>query len=234
MPENPVQSEMIPLPDTVRMVIFDMDGVILDLWAKFVENNVRAAKRMGLPIEPIYSNVRPRGNIHDGVRTIWPNVTDQEAETFIARFREVEQEHPYPLIAGATETIAWVRQHRAKVAICTTNDRATLDHRLKAASLDSSWFSSINTWENFRKPDPRALLSLCDNAGIELSGTIYVGDEYTDVATAKRAGVAFVAVLTGRVSRESFLESDIPDAHIIDSIADLPKILNQKVGKTVD
>ncbi len=232
--KHTTKAAVVPLPHTIKMVIFDVDGVILDLWAEFAENNIRAAKWMGLPIEPIRANLRPRGNIHDGVRTIWPNLTDQEAETFIAYFREVERQHPYPLIAGASETIEWTRRHGMKVALCTTNERIVLDHRLKTARIDPSWFSGMNTWECYRKPDLRALISLCDDAGVESSAAIYVGDEYTDIETAKRAGVAFLGALSGRVPKESFLSSGVPKAHIISSIADLPNLLKHRVGKTVD
>ena len=53
------------------------------------------------------------------------------------------------------------------------------------------------------KPDPEPLLLATDRSGIQLEDTVYVGDSVSDGECAQRAGVAFIAVLTGTTSEET-------------------------------
>jgi phosphoglycolate phosphatase len=54
------------------------------------------------------------------------------------------------------------------------------------------------------KPDPQGLLAALQRLGVAVEHALYVGDSPTDAATAQRAGVPFVAVLSGATLREAF------------------------------
>lgn len=55
------------------------------------------------------------------------------------------------------------------------------------------------------KPDPSGLLGVMDELGVDRSRTAYVGDSMVDVETARRAGVAAVAVSWGFCGRGDLL-----------------------------
>ena len=218
----------------LELVILDVDGTILDLWAYFRRNLVTAAQRLSLPIEPIdeyLTNVR-LGTIHgeaalsDGVRKSWPWLTLEQAHQYSAYFREEERQTPYPPIPGAIEAIQWLRAQEIPVALCTTNDVKTLEHRLHAAGIDPSWFASASTGEyEYRKPHPRAFDPIFEKLKVSRETAVYVGDWYPDIEAARGAGITFVAVLSGGVPRHAFVREGVPEDHIIERLSVLPSLV---------
>ena len=56
------------------------------------------------------------------------------------------------------------------------------------------------------KPDPEGLLNAAKSLGAEPAEVIYVGDSTTDAKAAARAGMQFVAVLSGVTEAHEFEE----------------------------
>jgi phosphoglycolate phosphatase len=54
-----------------------------------------------------------------------------------------------------------------------------------------------------KKPAPLAVYSIIEQCGSAAAETVYIGDSEVDVATAKNAGVACVAVTWGFRERET-------------------------------
>ncbi len=219
----------------IECVILDVDGTILDLWACFRQNLVTAAERLSLPIKPIdeylvsvrLGTVRGEASLSDGVRKFWPWLSLEQAHQYSAYFREAERRAPYPPVAGAVEAIHWLRKH-VPVALCTTNELPTNDHRLRAAGINPAWFAAASTGEYaHRKPDPRAFDPIFKRLGVSRETAIYVGDWYPDMVVARDAGVRFLAVLSGGIPRHTFIHEGVPDDHIIERLADLPKLITE-------
>ena len=70
------------------------------------------------------------------------------------------------------------------------------------------------------KPDPSGLLAAVECLGSAPTSALYVGDSVTDAETAKRAGVPFVAVLSGVTPREVF--EDYSMYRVLESLSELP------------
>jgi phosphoglycolate phosphatase-like HAD superfamily hydrolase len=150
----------------LKLVILDVDGVILDLMAGFERHLEAAAAQLQLPTAPIrdyfaavHSGARQSyTHLPEAIQTWWPMLTQQDARQFIECFRAIEHEHPYPPVEGSLETIHWFRRQQIPVALCTTNERSTLAHRLHAAGIEPRWFAAASPWESGHpKPDPKAL-----------------------------------------------------------------------------
>lgn len=73
------------------------------------------------------------------------------------------------------------------------------------------------------KPDPEGLLLALMNLGAKPSAALYVGDHLIDGEAAQAAGVAFVAVLSGRHRRSQF--QGIPHLAILETVEELPVVL---------
>ena len=54
------------------------------------------------------------------------------------------------------------------------------------------------------KPDPQGVFVAIERLGVPKNSVLYIGDSVVDAETAKNAGVAFVAVLTGATKAEEF------------------------------
>lgn len=59
------------------------------------------------------------------------------------------------------------------------------------------------------KPHPESLWLAIERLGVSLKSVLYVGDSTVDAETAQRAGVAFVAVLSGVTPAEAFQGYDV-------------------------
>ncbi len=214
----------------LKLVILDVDGVILDLMAGFERHLQAAAAQLHLPTAPIrdYLTAVHCGARHsfaslpEAIQAWWPMLSQSDTRQFVAGFRTIEREHPYPPVEESLAAIHWFRRHRIPVALCTTNDRQTLTHRLRSAGVDPGWFTAASTWDSgYPKPDPRALDPIFAALPVPREHAVYVGDWYPDVETARGGGVRFIAVLSGGIPRHAFLREGIPEDHIIARLRDL-------------
>lgn len=86
-------------------------------------------------------------------------------------------------------------------------------------------FTAIVGSEDFtkHKPDPEGLHIAIQRLSAIPSRTLYVGDSVTDAETARRAGVPFVAILTGVTPRAAFANYDLHA--ILDRVDELTHLL---------
>lgn len=76
------------------------------------------------------------------------------------------------------------------------------------------------------KPNGAMLRMASLHMGVEPEGTVMVGDRlYTDIRMAELAGTDSILVLSGETSRADLECSDIRPTHILDSVADIPSML---------
>lgn len=78
------------------------------------------------------------------------------------------------------------------------------------------------------KPAPEMLYQVMEKFGVSKEETLMIGDRhYTDIMAGINAGVETVGVLTGETTKEEFLSAKHQPTYILDSIADLIKILEK-------
>jgi len=73
------------------------------------------------------------------------------------------------------------------------------------------------------KPDPEGLLLALRKLSVRATSAVYIGDHVIDAEAARNAGVAFIAVLTGKHQRSSF--EPYPHEAIVQSVEDSPGLL---------
>ena len=77
------------------------------------------------------------------------------------------------------------------------------------------------------KPDPEVLYTLAKMFNVSLDEVLVVGDRiYTDILVGVNAKVDTVMVLSGETTMEDLKKYDYRPTYIIDSIKDLPNLLN--------
>jgi hypothetical protein len=109
--------------------------------------------------EAVHRCARHRyASLPEAIQAWWPALSHIGRQQFVAGFRAIEREHPYPAVEGSLETSLRFRRQQIPVALCTTNDRPMLGDRLRAADIDPGWGTAASTWESGHpKPDPKAL-----------------------------------------------------------------------------
>lgn len=217
----------------LKLLILDVDGVLLDLMAWFPKNLCDTAEQLGISKEPIITYLQ---KVKDGenhgyssfykwIAELYPHLKDIEIQKFKTTFHKQEKKNPYPAIAGSKSIVCWFSR-QIQIALCTTNELPALKHRLEYAKFNMNWFSYISSWETSHpKPDPRALTIVTDSLNIPKENALFVGDWYPDLECAKSAGIEFVAVLSGGIPKHAFLRESIQEDHILNTLFDIIEII---------
>jgi phosphoglycolate phosphatase len=191
---------------TPALVVFDLDGTLLDTHADLVEslNHTIAA----LDLQPVtYADLThlvghgAKVMIERACKLRNHPLSETEVppllERFIAHYTETMPGHtkPYP---GVVAAMGGLKAQGIKLAVCTNKLESLALPLLQALGL-AGYFDAITGGDTFpvRKPDARHLTGTVERAGGTLSRTIMIGDSLNDIAVAKNAGVASIGVPFG-------------------------------------
>lgn len=189
-----------------KAVLFDMDGTVLDtledLWAAV---NV-SLRRFSLPEASLEA---VRAGLGNGAAHLIAAVTPAEqAAEVLAFYKPYYDAHcnlrtrPYPGILPLMERL---RARGVRQAIISNKPDPAVQE-LARAYFPGLLDSAVGESETVRrKPNPDAVLSAVRQMGLSVEDCVYIGDTEVDLATAKNAGMACIAVSWGFRSREQLL-----------------------------
>jgi phosphoglycolate phosphatase len=220
-----------------RIVVFDLDGTLVDTAPDLINALNFVLDREGLPPVPLHS---ARNMIGAGVRKLIERGLElegraaslQDITRLTADFIDYYAAHiadasrPFD---GLEDALDDLEAQGFGFAVCT-NKLEWLSKRLLDQLGLSSRFSAICGADTFgvSKPDPAILRETIVRAGGQLSSAIMVGDAGPDVGVARRAGVPVIGV--------EFGYTDIPIAELkpdrlIGHMRDLPAAVASLIGK---
>lgn len=189
-----------------RIVVFDLDGTLVDTAADLINALNFVLAREGLPPVPLHSarnmigagarKLLERGLELDG-RTVSLAELDRLTGDFISHYAEhiADASRPFDGLEAALDDL---ENHGYRFAVCT-NKLEWLSKRLLDRLNLSPRFSAICGADTFgvSKPDPTILRQTVARAGGELKSAIMVGDAGPDVGVARRAGIPVICVSFG-------------------------------------
>ena len=213
------------------LLVFDLDGTLIDTAPDLVETLNVIFAREGLPPVPF---AKARKLIGGGARAMIVRGVEAESrllsatqierlfDEFIAYYTEhiADRSRPFP---GLTETLDTLAQQGHRFAVCT-NKLERLSVRLLQQLDLASRFAVICGQDTFgvQKPDPDVLRRTILAAGGSPERAILIGDSETDVRTAKSAGIPIVAVDFGYTERPV---AEFQPDRIISHFGELPSML---------
>jgi phosphoglycolate phosphatase len=177
------------------LVVFDLDGTLIDSRRDLAESTNEVLASYGRPALPVDDVARMVG---DGARRLVERALvasglDVDVDDALARFREVYDRRllvhtrPYPGIADLVSRAADV----AALAVLTNKPEPPSRRLLDAFDLSGHFRWVIGGDSGFpRKPDPASLRHLMSEAGVPATRTLMVGDSMIDVETARGAGAS--------------------------------------------
>lgn len=191
-------------------VIFDLDGTLIDSrqdLADAVNLTRRDFALEPLPLETVVSFV---GN---GARKLieralaGTNVNIEDASGALKRHYQETMLNHTSLYHGVKETVSWLVSEGWPLAVITNKPSVFCRGILRHFDLERHFVSIIGGDGGFPlKPEPDAALHVLAATCAEPSASWLVGDNYTDMATARRAGInrCFVRYGFGRLGDEAF------------------------------
>jgi phosphoglycolate phosphatase len=211
---------------TTKLVVWDVDGTLVDSRQTIFESVKTALAEAGLP-EPSYEAVRQIVGLKldDGVRTLLPDLSKAEAERvadgYRAAFRTKVSQPGYvePLYEGAAGTLDRLRTAGWKVAVATGKSRRGFETIMRMHDW-ADLFDSVHCSDDGPgKPHPAMLLEAMRVLQAEPGRTIMVGDTAHDMRMAKAAGCYAQGVSWGFHTAAEVMEGGADD--VVDDFAAL-------------
>lgn len=186
-----------------KLVIFDLDGTLLDTLADLAAATNAAMTAFGHPTHSLAAVRRMVGN---GVaklieRALPDGMDDPQFAQVLAYFKEYYSRHkadqtaPY---AGVTALLEELRRRGIAVAVASNKPDEAVKALVKTYFPDIDFAYAIGQSERHpTKPAPDMVWEILERLQIEKEETLYVGDSEVDMQTARAAGLTAVGCSWG-------------------------------------
>jgi phosphoglycolate phosphatase len=218
------------MPTRFQTIVFDFDYTLADSSRGVAECINFALAELNLPQVPAEAAHRTIGlHLDDAfVQLAGEQHAPQRHEFrrhFARRADEVMNDRTV-LFETVPDTVKQLKRQGKKLAIVSTKYRYRITDFLQRENLLEAFDVIIGgedvTWH---KPDPEGLYLVALRLNSHFKHTLYVGDSVVDAEAAQRAGIPFVAVLSGVTRREEF--DGYPAVAVVDNLGQLTKWLTE-------
>ncbi len=213
----------------ITTVLFDFDGVIADSLKNICQWYEHAATifNVKLPInspEELIENFRePYPDFYEFLGFNWKRDQQKIFEAFV----DFSRKCPTKPVEGIEFVIRELANTSyIRMGIVSSNEQGVLEKHLDEFGMTNDFDIVIGVDRNLNsplKPDPTSLLKAVDHLGASLSETVYIGDQPSDVLTARNASqvrsesqMKTISVTTGFATREKLENTDPRADFIID------------------
>ena len=187
-----------------KLVIFDLDGTLLDTIADLAESANHALKQLGYPTRDMETI---RTFVGNGVnKLLFRALPDEEkTEENMMRMRthfvpyydahNADLSAPYPGIVALLEEL---QAKGLRMAVASNKYQEATVKLVKHYFPMIDFVEVLGQREGINvKPDPTIVFDILKKAGVSKEETLYVGDSGVDMQTAINAGVDAIAVTWG-------------------------------------
>ena len=187
-----------------KLVIFDLDGTLLDTIADLAESANHALKQLGYPTRDVE---KIRTFVGNGVnKLLYRTLPDEEkSEENMMRMRthfvpyydahNADLSAPYPGIVALLEEL---QAKGLRMAVASNKYQEATVKLVKHYFPMIDFVEVLGQREGINvKPDPTIVFDILKKAGVSKEETLYVGDSGVDMQTAINAGVDAIGVTWG-------------------------------------
>ena len=212
-----------------RLVIFDLDGTLLNTIGDLAESCDYVLKKNGLPQHTFeeYCHFIGTGVTRLVERAIPENLRTEET---IIRLREEFVDYYYQHIAvhttpypGIPELLNALTDRKIGIAVASNKFQQGTEKLISLFFPRIPFIAICGQREDIPlKPDPRMILDILEFAGVRKEEVLYIGDSGVDMIAATEAKVRPVGVTWGFRSREELIENHAE--HLVNTPAEILEI----------
>ncbi|MFT5743420.1 MAG: phosphoglycolate phosphatase [Paracoccaceae bacterium] len=218
----------------LRLVIFDVDGTLVDSQADIIAAMNATFSAEGLPPPAPAATIAIVGlSLEVAIARLHPSLPDAQLDRMVQGYKDAyialrgssPVEQTSPLYPQAREVLlALHAQPETLLAVATGKSRRGLDKLLEGHGLDRMFVSQQVSDHHPSKPHPAMILAALSETGIDAGRAVMIGDTTYDMDMARAAGVKSIGVTWGYHPAKT-LRADA----LIDCFADLPAALDALV-----
>jgi HAD superfamily hydrolase (TIGR01509 family) len=185
-------------PSEIAAVVFDLDGVLLDSEAAWVEvkrefteeNGGRWKQSAELDMLGMSSTEWSR-YMHDelGVPVAPEQISSEVAGRLVEQYRQ-----RLPLLPGAVEAVRSLARHWP-LALATSSNRNVIDLVVDQADIADAFAATVSSEEVARgKPAPDVYLDAAQQLEVDPGACVAIEDSSNGIRSADAAGMAVIAI----------------------------------------
>jgi len=210
-------------PHAIRLVIFDLDGTLIDSRLDLIHSvnaMLRHLQRPELPGDIVASYVGDGAPML--VRRALGDPKDERClksalDYFLAYYKEHKLDHT-TVYAGIPETLRHIQSNGTRRQMAVLSNKPVNPSRAIVEALGlERFFTHVYGGNSFetKKPDPLGIRTILKEIGIAADHALMVGDSAIDILTGRNAGLATCGVtygfaphtLTGEVQPDVLVDS---------------------------
>ncbi len=216
----------------MKLVIFDLDGTLINSLDDLADAANYALKKFGYPVHPVESFKYFVGN---GVPKLIERVLPENERT-PERIEEVksvfdlyynnhstDKTRPYD---GIEELVAALKKNGYKIAVASNKSDSFTQALVKQFFGNSFDYVQGALPGVPKKPEPDIVYSIMSRLGSEKNDTYFAGDSNVDMFTAKNAGVTAIGCLWGFRTKEELLSGGAD--HLAEKPSDIYNIIERE------
>lgn len=217
-----------------KLVIFDLDGTLLNTIADLAQSTNHALKTLGYPTHDTEAYNFMVGN---GINKLFERALPEgeKTEENVLRMRKefipyydvhnADLSRPYP---GIPELLKQLQDQHIQLAVASNKYQSATRHLVAHYFPDIQFCAVFGQREGINtKPDPTIVHDILSIAQIDKNDVLYVGDSGVDMQTAANAGVTACGVTWGFRPRTE-LEAFNPDC-IVDAPEEIARLLSVNI-----
>ena len=199
----------------LRLVIFDVDGTLVDSQSHIVAAMTAAFEAEGRPVPAVPDILGVVGlSLPVAIGTLAPDLAPERAERMVDAYRKAFFDlrvgnAASPLYPGAVEALqALAAADEVLLGIATGKSRRGLDHILEAHGI-AHHFATIQVADQHpSKPHPAMVLAALAETGVAPANAVMIGDTEFDIEMGRAAGVRTIGVSWGYHPPERLSRAD--------------------------
>lgn len=187
----------------MRLVVFDLDGTLINSEALIIETVRESFASVGQAI-PTDDEIRAISGItaRDAMLILAPGVDEARLDVIVNAYRSTYLSKAglarEPLFDGALDALDRLQQDPETIlAVATGKGHAGAITLLERHEIIGRFHSIQTPAHNRGKPDPQMIETAMERAGIGREATVMIGDTSHDMKMARNAGVKALGVAWG-------------------------------------
>ncbi len=185
--------------DNIKLVIFDLDGTLVDAYSAIEKSVNYAMKKTGYPLKDFLAIRKAVGGGDKNLLGQFVNIKDLKKAIFLYRRDQKIALIKYStLMPNAGSVLQYLKGKNYKLAVAS--NRPTRFAKILIQHLNIAQYFDYTLCADklrFGKPHAEILLKIMQRLSVKRTQSLYVGDMPIDAQAGARAGVKTIIVTTG-------------------------------------